>query len=69
MPFLYRVPHFLTTQVAAKCTTNKLQTKKNVMLEDHKVNINYKMIFLNKIKSIRYSTSLYVVIGVYVVTA
>ena len=36
---LYRVPQILTFQVAAKSTTNKLQTKENVMLEDHKVNI------------------------------
>ena len=43
MSSLYRVPHILTFQVAERCTANKLQTKKNVMLQDHKVNINYNM--------------------------
>ena len=46
MPSLYRVPHILTFQVAAKCLTNILQKNKNVMLEDHRVNINYNIIFL-----------------------
>ena len=45
MSSFYRVFHILTFQVAAKRTRNKLQTKKNVMLEDHKVNINYNMNF------------------------
>ena len=58
MSSLYRVPHILTFQVAAKYT-NKLQTKKNVMIEDH---------FLNDIKPVRYSTSLYAIISVHVVT-
>ena len=59
MSSLYRVRHILTFQVAAKYTTNKLQTKKNVMIEDH---------FLNDIKPVRYSTSLYAIISVHVVT-
>lgn len=45
MPSLYRVPHIVTFQVAAKYKTSKFQTKKNIMLEDHKVNINYNFIF------------------------
>ena len=42
MPSLYRVPHILTFQVAAKCTTNKLQAKEDVMLENqfHKQHFN-----------------------------
>ena len=41
------------------------------MLEDHKVNMNYSTIFLDNIKWIltRYSTSLYSVTGVKVMTA
>ena len=38
-------PYILTFQVAVRRTANKLQTKKNVMLQDHKVNINYNMNF------------------------
>ena len=36
----------LTFEITAKCTKNKLQTQKNVMLQDHKVNINYNINFL-----------------------
>ena len=46
MSSLYRVPYILTFQVVAQRLTNKLQTKKNVIREDRKVNINYNMIFL-----------------------
>ena len=69
MSSLYRFPHILTFQVAAKYTTNKLKAKKNVILKDNKVNTNYNMIFFNNIKSTRYSTSLYAVISVHIVTA
>ena len=42
MSSLYRVPHILTFEVAAKCTTNKLQTKEDLMLENqfHKQHFN-----------------------------
>ena len=51
-------------------TTNKLQTKKNI-LEDHEVNINYNIIFLINFKLMltRHSSSLYAVVDVHVVTA
>ena len=68
---LYRVPHILTFQVAARRTTNKLQKKKSVMLQDHKVNINYNMSFFkNNIKCMlkRYCTRLHAVTGVLIVT-
>ena len=45
MSSLYRVPHILTFQVAERRTANKLQKKKNVMLQGHKVNMNYNMNF------------------------
>ena len=45
MSSLWRMSHIFPFQVAAKPKTNKLQTKKNMMFENHKVHINYSMTF------------------------
>ena len=47
---------------------HKLQTKKNVMPEEHKMNINYSMNFFKLHQlNVWYSTSLYTVIVLYTV--